>query len=105
MRPGSVVVDVAAPSGGNCELTRPGQTVVHRGVSIIGPVDLPSRVAHDASQMYARNVASFLGRISDEDGGIVVDLEDPIISGAAITHDGRITHPVVRRRMGLETES
>jgi NAD(P) transhydrogenase subunit alpha len=105
MGPGSVIVDVAAPSGGNCELTRPGETVVHEGVSIIGPVDLPARVAHDASQMYARNVASFLGRISNEDGALAIDLEDPIISGAAITHDGRITHPVVRRRMGLETES
>lgn len=105
MRPGSVVVDVAAPSGGNCELTRPGQTVVHERVHIIGPIDLPSRVAHDASQMYARNVAAFLGRISGEEGAIVIDLEDPIISGAAITHDGRITHPVVRRRMGLETGS
>lgn len=105
MRPGSVVVDVAAPSGGNCELTRPGRTIVHKGVTIIGPTDLPSRVAHDASQMYARNVASFLGRISDEDGAISIDMEDPIISGAAITHDGRITHPVVRRRKGLETDS
>jgi NAD(P) transhydrogenase subunit alpha len=105
MRPGSVVVDVAAPSGGNCELTRPGQTIVHKGVTIIGPTDLPSRVAHDASQMYARNVAAFLGRISGEDGAITIDMEDPIISGAAITHDGRITHPVVRRRRGLETDS
>jgi NAD(P) transhydrogenase subunit alpha len=105
MRPGSVVVDVAAPSGGNCELTRPGQTIVHKGVTIIGPTDLPSRVAHDASQMYARNVASFLGRISDEEGSITIDMEDPIISGAAITHDGRITHPVVRRRKGLEADS
>jgi NAD(P) transhydrogenase subunit alpha len=105
MRPGSVIVDVAAPSGGNCELTRPGQTLVHQGVTIIGPTDLPGRVAHDSSQMYARNVASFLGRITDEEGALSIDLEDPIISGAAITHAGRITHPVVRRRMGLETES
>jgi NAD(P) transhydrogenase subunit alpha len=105
MHPGSVVVDVAAPSGGNCELTRPGETVVHHGVSVIGPTDLPGRVAHDASQMYARNVAAFLGRISDEDGALTIDLDDPIVSGAAITHEGRITHPVVRRRMGLEAES
>jgi proton-translocating NAD(P)+ transhydrogenase subunit alpha len=103
MRPGSVVVDVAAPSGGNCELTRPGQTVVHHGVSIIGPVDLPGRVAHDASQMYARNVAAFLGRICDENGAMKIDLEDPIISGASITHEGRITHPVVRRGMGPDS--
>ena len=72
------------------------------GVRILGPTDLASRMAHDASQMYARNVAAFLVRIVDEDGSVAIDLEDPIISGAAITHDGRITHPVVRRRMGLE---
>lgn len=105
MRPGSVVVDVAAPSGGNCELTRPGQTVVHNRVSIIGPTDLPSRVSHDASQMYARNLAAFLGRISDEEGRLSFDFEDPIVSGASITHEGRITHPVVRRRMESEGES
>lgn len=104
MRPGSVIVDVAAPSGGNCELTRPGETVEHNGVSIIGPTDLPSRVAHDASQMYARNLASFISRITDEDGGRVFDFNNQIVSEACITHDGRVTHPVVRRAMGLEGE-
>lgn len=102
MRPGSVIVDVAAPSGGNCELTKPGETVDYNGVSIIGPVDLASRVAHDASQMYARNLASFLGRISAEDGSIVFDWDDQIVSEACITHEGKITHPVVRRAMGLD---
>jgi NAD(P) transhydrogenase subunit alpha len=104
MRPGSVIVDVAAPSGGNCEMTRPGETVEHNGVSIIGPTDLPSRVAHDASQMYARNLASFISRITDEDGGRVFDFDNQIVSEACITHDGRVTHPVVRRDMGLEGE-
>jgi NAD(P) transhydrogenase subunit alpha len=104
MRPGSVIVDVAAPSGGNCELTRPGETVEHNGVSIIGPTDLPSRVAYDASQMYARNLASFISRITDEDGGRVFDFDNQIVSEACITHDGRVTHPVVRRAMGLEGE-
>lgn len=105
MRPGSVIVDVAAPSGGNCELTRPGSTVDHNGVSIIGPTDLPSRVAHDASQMYSRNLASFVGRITGEDGEIVFDFDDQIVSGACITHDGRVTHPVVRRAMGLDGQT
>lgn len=105
MRPGSVIVDVAAPSGGNCELTRPGETVDHGGVSIIGPVDLASRVAHDASQMYARNLASFLTRITGDDGEIVYDFDDQIVSEACITHDGRVMHPVVRRRMGLDTKT
>jgi H+-translocating NAD(P) transhydrogenase subunit alpha len=101
MHPGSVIVDVAAPSGGNCEVTRPGETVVHHGVVVIGPIDLPSRVAHDASQMYARNVSSFLGRITGEDGAPNLDFGDQIVSEACITHDGKVTHPVVRRAMGL----
>lgn len=105
MRPGSVIVDVAAPSGGNCELTRPGETVEHRGVRILGPLDLPGRVAHDASQMYARNLASFLTKISDEEGNMVFDFSNQIINEACITHDGRVTHSVVRRAMGLEAES
>lgn len=105
MRPGSVIVDVAAPSGGNCELTRPGETVDHRGVKILGPTDLPGRVAHDASQMYARNLASFLTKISDEEGNMVFDFSNQIVDEACITHDGRVTHSVVRRAMGLETDS
>lgn len=105
MRPGSVIVDVAAPSGGNCELTRPGETFDHRGVQIIGPVDLPGRVAHDASQMYARNLASFLAAISDEEGNLVLDFSNQIVDESCITHDGRVTHSVVRRALGLEGES
>jgi NAD(P) transhydrogenase subunit alpha len=100
MRPGSVIVDVAAPSGGNCEVTRPGETVQHKGVSVLGPTDLPGRVAHDASQMYARNLAAFLARITGEDAAPHLDFEDQIVSEACITHDGRVTHPVVRRAMG-----
>ncbi len=102
MRPGSVLVDVAAPTGGNCEMTRPGDTVIHRGVRIIGPTDLPSRVALDASQMYSRNLAAFLDRLVDDDRHIHFDWEDQIVSEACITHAGRITHPVVRRSFGLE---
>lgn len=105
MRPGSVIVDVAAPSGGNCELTRPGATVDVDGVTIIGPTDLPGRVAYDASQMYARNLASFISQITGEEGQRVFDFENQIVSEASITHDGRVTHPVVRRAMGLEAES
>jgi NAD(P) transhydrogenase subunit alpha len=105
MRPGSVIVDVAAPSGGNCEVTRPGETVLHNGVKVLGPVDLPSRVAYDASQMYARNLAAFLARLTGEEGELTYDFENQIVSEACITHDGRVTHPVVRRSMGLEVES
>ncbi len=103
MRPGSVIVDVAAPTGGNCELTRPGETIVHRGVTIAGPTDLAGRVAKDASQMYARNVTSLLDRMTDEEGGLALDFSDEIISAACITHDGKVVHPVVRRSLGLGT--
>jgi len=105
MEPGSVIVDVAAPTGGNCELTRPGETIVHQGVTIIGPTDLPSRVAVDASHMYARNVAAFLGRITAEDGSIAFDWDDQIVKEACITFDGHVTHPVTRRQLGLERQT
>jgi len=105
MRPGSVIVDVAAPAGGNVEVTRPGKTIVHNGVTVIGPIDLPGRVAVDASQMYARNLTAFLARLSDEDGGLSIDFADKIISEACITHDGKVLHPVVRRSLGLEAET
>ncbi len=105
MRPGSVIVDVAASTGGNCELTRPDETVVHNGVSVIGPTDLAGRVAVDASQMYARNLAAFIARISDDQANRVFDFDDEIVSGACITHGGRVTHPVSRRAFGLETPS
>ena len=104
MRPGSVVVDVAAPTGGNCELTKPGETVTHGGVAIIGPTDLASRVAIDASQMYSRNLASFLSRLADENADLTFDWDDQIVSDACVTHDGRVTHPVVRRSLGLEVK-
>lgn len=102
MRPGSVIVDVAAPTGGNCELTRPGENVRHGGVVVMGPTDLASRVAIDASEMYAKNLGAFLARISDEDGHVTHDFDDQIVSEACITHDGAVTHPVTRRILGLE---
>lgn len=105
MKPGSVIVDVAAPTGGNCELTVPGETVVHHGVSVIGPIDLAGRVAVDASQMYSRNLTALLDRLTDDAGAPAIDLEDEITAGACITHDGRVVHPVVRRSLGLEGEA
>lgn len=105
MHPGSVIVDVAAPTGGNCELTRPGQTIDHHGVTIVGATDLAGRVAVDASQMYAHNVNAFLARMMDDEGNLVLDFDDEIISDSCITHDGRVVHPVVRRSLGLEVES
>ncbi len=102
MRPGSVIVDVAAPTGGNCELTRPGEDLVHRDVRVLGPIDLAGRVAIDASEMYARNLAAFVERITDGDGDLSYDFDDEIVSETCITHDGQVVHPVTRRALELE---
>jgi NAD(P) transhydrogenase subunit alpha len=99
MRPGSVIVDVAAPTGGNCEPTVPGETIVLNGVTIVGAVDLAGQVAYDASQMYARNVAALLERMTGDEGELSMDFDDQIITEACITHQGKVNHPVVRRRI------
>lgn len=105
MRPGSVIVDVAAPTGGNCELTRVDEDVAHAGVTVMGPSDLPGRVAVDASEMYARNLAAFIERIADDEGVLALDFGDEIVGESCITHEGNVTHPVARRALGLETDS
>jgi len=89
MRPVSVVVDLAAEAGGNCELTEPGQTVVRHGVTLVGQLDLPSAMPLHASQMYSRNVVSFLGLLV-RDGELVLDFEDEIVRETCVTHEGRV---------------
>ena len=100
MRPGSVIVDLAAERGGNCELTRPGETVQAHGVTILGPVNVPSTVPYHASQMYARNIANFLLTMI-QDGELHLDLEDPITRDTLVTRDGEVVHPKVRELLGL----
>jgi NAD(P) transhydrogenase subunit alpha len=95
MRSGSVIVDLAAETGGNCELTRPGETVVFDGVSILGPVNLPSTLPYHASQMYARNIASFL-QLLVKDGKFHLDLEDQIIRETLLTHNKEVVNPRLR---------
>jgi NAD(P) transhydrogenase subunit alpha len=92
MKPGSVIVDLAAETGGNCELTEPGETVVKHDVTIIGPLNLPSSMPDHASQLYARNVESLLELMAGEEGRLELDFEDEIIAGACITRDGEIVH-------------
>jgi NAD(P) transhydrogenase subunit alpha len=103
MRHGSVIVDVAAPTGGNCELTRADEEVRHGGVLVLGPTDLASRVAIDASEMYARNLAAFIDRLCDDEARLAIDLDDEIMGESCVTHDGSVAHPVARRALGLET--
>jgi len=90
MQPGSVIVDLAAESGGNCELTQAGETVEEGGVKIIGPRNLASRMPVPASQLYAKNLENLLGLLVTEEGELNIDFEDDIIAGACITHDGQI---------------
>ncbi|HLM10195.1 MAG TPA: Re/Si-specific NAD(P)(+) transhydrogenase subunit alpha [Thermoleophilaceae bacterium] len=101
MRPGSVIVDLAAETGGNCELTEPGETVIRDGVKIIGPLNLASTMADHASALYARNVQALLELITGEEGALALDFEDEIVSGACITRDGEIVHEGARNAAGV----
>jgi H+-translocating NAD(P) transhydrogenase subunit alpha len=100
MRPGSVIVDLAGESGGNCELTKAGETVVENGVKVIGPVNLASEMARDASQLYSKNVENLLGLLIGEDGSLNLDFDDEIVAGACITHEGEIRNERAREAAG-----
>jgi NAD(P) transhydrogenase subunit alpha len=92
MKPGAVIVDIAAESGGNCELTRAGETVIHQGVKIVGPVNLPSQLATHASEMYARNLLNFLRPAIDKAGELKIDWQDEVFAQSCLTHDGQAKH-------------
>jgi H+-translocating NAD(P) transhydrogenase subunit alpha len=98
MRPGSVVVDLAAESGGNCELTRAGEEVDHAGVLVAGPTGLAGLGAVHASEMYARNLFNFVSLMLS-DGALALDFDDDLIAGACLTHEGRIRHEPTRARI------
>ena len=87
-----MIVDIAAERGGNCDLTRAGETVVHEGISILGPLNLPSMVPYHASQMFATNVAAFL-KLLVRDGALNINLEDEIIRETLVTHGNNVVHP------------
>jgi NAD(P) transhydrogenase subunit alpha len=92
MRPGAVIVDLAAESGGNCELTVAGKTVREYGVTIIGPQNLPARVPFHASQMYAKNLQSFLALLVDKNGALISDFTDEILVASLLVHAGEVRH-------------
>jgi len=104
MKPGSVIVDLAAETGGNCELTEAGQTVVAHDVKIVGPTNLASSMPDHASQLYAKNVASLLGLMVDEEGNLTLDFDDDVIAGACITRDGEIVHEGAREAAGTQAK-
>ncbi len=95
MAPGSVIVDLAAERGGNCELTKAGEQVVDSGVTILGPTDLPAEAPYHASQMYSRNMTNFLALLAKQ-GQLKVDLEDEILRETLVARDGEVAHPRVK---------
>lgn len=96
MRPGSVLVDLAAPAGGNCEITRPGETQDINGVTLFAPMNLPAEVPVHASQLYARNVLNFFGLIVKK-GELTLDLADEVLAGACVAHQGKPFNPRVAK--------
>ncbi len=104
MKPGSVVVDLAAERGGNCELTKPGETVVDGGVTILGPANLPAEIPYHASQMYAKNIATFLLNMV-KNGQLNLNLEDEIVRDTLVTRDGKIANPRVAEILGIAIEA
>ena len=100
MQPGSVIVDLAAETGGNCELTEAGKTVVKDGVTIIGPENLPSTVPYHASQMYSKNISNLL-LLMVKDEELNIDMEDEIIKESLVTDDGKVVNNRVKESLGL----
>ena len=103
MHRGSVIVDLAAERGGNCELTVPGERVDHNGITILGPLNIPADVPYHASQMYSKNITTFLLHLV-KDGELVVDLDDEITKGTLITRDGAVVHERVLEAQGADTK-
>ena len=103
MLPGSVIVDIAAERGGNCELTRAGETVVHNGVTILGPLNLPSLAPFHSSQMLGSNFTSLL-KILVKDGSIAIDREDEIVRESLVAHQGHVVNAKVRELLEKEVD-
>jgi len=99
MRPGSVIVDLAASTGGNCELSRNKETIMHKGVTIVGNSNLAAGMPSDASKLYGKNVLNFLQLIIDKDGNLNLNWDDDLVKGCCITHNGEVTHERVKSLM------
>jgi len=97
MKAGAVIVDIAAESGGNCELTQAGQTVEHGGVRIVGPVNLAATLSFHASEMYSRNLYNFLKSAISKDGTLTIDWQDEVFAQSCLTHAGTIKHEPTRK--------
>jgi NAD(P) transhydrogenase subunit alpha len=91
MQPGSVIVDLAAERGGNCEVTQPGETVTISGITVMGPLNVPSSLAHHASQLFAKNITTFLLNIV-KDSTLNIDITDEIVAESMLTHSGEVVN-------------
>ncbi|MBP7121081.1 MAG: NAD(P) transhydrogenase subunit alpha [Methanolinea sp.] len=100
MRPGAVIVDLAAESGGNCVLTQPGKTVQEHNVTILGPLNLPAQIGFHSSQMLSKNLHSFLGLLLDKDGMLVREYTDEILAASLLLHAGEVRHGPTRDLLG-----
>src|SRR6185437_9708978 len=110
MKAGAVIVDIAAESGGNCELTQAGRTVEHDGVRIVGPVNLPAQLAFHASEMYSRNLYNFLKpalarAAGTEQASLAIDWQDEVFAQSCLTHAGTIRHEATRARLEGQASS
>jgi NAD(P) transhydrogenase subunit alpha len=105
MASGSVIIDIAAERGGNCELTRAGETVMHHGISIVGPVNLASKAPYHASQMYATNVVNLLKLMINKEGALNINMSDEIIRETLVTHEGKIVNAKVNQLLSASAVS
>lgn len=101
MAPGSVIIDLAAERGGNCELTKAGETVIEKGVTILGPTNLPATVPYHSSQMYARNLVTFLKHLVNKEGNLTIDTTDEITRESLVTNNGEVVNPKIQALLGV----
>jgi NAD(P) transhydrogenase subunit alpha len=100
MKPGSAIVDLAAETGGNCELTKAGETVVHNGVLILGPVNLPASMPFHASQMFSKNLVTFVMEMRNKEGSLNLDWGNEVLSGVCVTFQREIRHGPTKEALG-----
>jgi NAD(P) transhydrogenase subunit alpha len=104
MRSGSVIVDLAASTGGNCELSKNKETIMHKGVTIVGNSNLAAGMPSDGSKLYGKNVLNFLQLIIDKEGNLNLNWDDDLVKGCCITHNGEVVHERVKSLMGAEND-
>jgi len=97
MKPGAVIVDLAVERGGNCPLSKPGKVVEHKGVTIMGHLNLAGRLSGNASQLYAKNLQNFIELLIGKEGGLEINWDDEIIAGTGLTRDGKVVHPALAK--------